>query len=1214
MKPLLLLLVLGQSALAQCWNAGQHPRLLLNDCIADTWDSAHYPGGGSRGRLSAVAARVAAGHPANEDWKQFINQMTTSGNPKETDFFSGSTDGRLALANAYSFAALLYHKQGDDGTGSKFAQAAWNTIRAFGGVTYKVSEIQCTGSGSAGVCNITLSSPANPALTTATHATLYGVVSNDVLCGNGGSNPSGITISKVTDSTHLSFAIGNYQATAYGRSYTDPYMILVTDTNVANPTARNYNQYLSYMDELGNTGTSVSQWAYFYDWCYWWLQAQGADYVTYAQNQIIAGLWNISIKNRSSGFADNVRESDFHNHPAWAYSGMLEGATAIKNDRPEADGFLADATGEFWKGLSVNPASVFPNERYTYNLAVSNTVMAAGTFNWEGPGYWREAASNYVRAIEAYDTASGRAEAIWPTYFPDTKQAGLYKVYSKMPWGYFAALGDVDNTHDPQGRDNFGMVIINDRFPDSHFPLWINSNGYTWGSGNDGTSGMYLKLIFWPYVGQTIAKDFTDLPLAAKFGTDLFIRSGWGPNDTAFTYTGSIKGVWHRHDDAGHWLFGTKGMPIVLGQPYQSGVEPAYTDYTHKTVGANTYTLYDKNDCWVDTVNTCPNMKGFYFPFSNNGDQFTSNRRLRPEFPNDSGHYGIYRTWSGTVYSDKRVLPGFTDSVATVYGNVSPISQPAMAVHPAWEHISHDLTSAYTNKYSGTGDNFSPKTANAAGQFTQEIVHFQKSLGSRNPVVMFARIKAVSPAIKKAFNFHTAFAPTAVAHEGATTAGVAGDNSYNNTTVAAYDNANGGRMWITPLLPATPTMRVVGGNACTPITITQATLADPVTNPTVYYAPNHGLTAGEAISIATGAYPSTGGAFGVPGWGFDPFFGTTYTVGSVLDANHFTIAGGPGSGPTTLPIDSVVSSGAVTIVTYHQSGQYSPMSMKTGTVMNFSGATGVWAALNGNQTVTYVSDKSFSVPVNSSAFPAGGFNGVVVWPFSTAFLFGNGAPAGAVGNGKFYGQLYYQQDGPAHRKVWLWMPPGAWVLDTGGPFSYSDNFAGPTIYLHRTCIKAYWVDQYGPLVGGNAVGMSLWQPQLDSGNPNYDPSFRTVISSPATSGPADYFLTVLDGGSKTDNTPGATLISGTGVYGVDLPDTGGHYVAVFPTTPAAQGTITYTVTHTGQALHVITGLVPSATYRITNGGTFRVTASADSTGALSFSETGGGQFTVATEQ
>ena len=202
--------------------------------------------------------------------------------------------------------------------------------------------------------------------------------------------------------------------------------------------------------------------------------------------------------------------------------------------------------------------------------------------------------------------------------------------------------GESTNLRPYSGRDNIGLAIINDRFPDSHL-VWMMATGIN--GWNDGASmaGLVYKLLFYPYVNGPGSHYLNDLPLARRFGTDVVIRSGWGSADTMFTITGGLKGVFHRKADAGSFTLYRNGY-LAAGPNYGTVQYPVYDNWLKRTVGSNSITIYDSTDCWMDNTATC----GAYADGSlivNDGGQRTTLRRLNPPFSTDE--FQIHRTWQG---------------------------------------------------------------------------------------------------------------------------------------------------------------------------------------------------------------------------------------------------------------------------------------------------------------------------------------------------------------------------------------------------------------------------------------------------------------------------------------------------------------------------------------------------------------------------------------
>ena len=483
--------------------------------------------------------------------------------------------------------------------------------------------------------------------------------------------------------------------------------------------------------------------------------------------------------------------------------------------------------------------------------------------------------SVFLRALEAFDSGTGRQNNIWVTQFPTVKLAGTYKVYLRQPDGLMANFGDGGNSNGFAGRDNFGMAILNDRFPDPHFVWMMTNSPNDWNSGDSGQTGLVYKLIYFPYVNGPGSHDPSDLPLAAKFGPDVIMRSGWGATDTYLTYSGSMKGVYHRHDDAGTFSV-FKNSLLVGGQPYTLS-SPVYGAYNRRTIGGNTLLIKDPADCWKDSGPDC-GMDYWGNKLVNDGGQLTAFRRYFPQFSTDQ--FQISRLWSGSVYSDVRY--------SALYSEIDAPSQPTFSTGAGYEHVKHDLTKSYVNAYSGLGDNPRVKVSATEG-VVRELIHFQPTLGSLNPMVIFDRVTSTNASFKKSWIMHTVNAPSV---DGA--ASSPGDTTYNAASVTKADNGTG-RLYVSHLLPAAPKVRTVGGDACQTANILGATNA----NPAVYYMPDHGLTVGEAIKIETGAQKSTGGGPTYwPNWLIDRYFGS-YTVATIPDPDHFTVSSGYASDTTS---------------------------------------------------------------------------------------------------------------------------------------------------------------------------------------------------------------------------------------------------------------------------------------------------------------------------
>src|ERR1035441_130050 len=105
-----------------------HPRMWLNNTIADTWDPTNFPGGGTNGRLAAIVSRICgnsscsvAGTSATAyaDFQGLLTLAPTAGSGLSG--FSIAAEGGLATMQAYEFVYLVFHTLGNDTLANPYA-------------------------------------------------------------------------------------------------------------------------------------------------------------------------------------------------------------------------------------------------------------------------------------------------------------------------------------------------------------------------------------------------------------------------------------------------------------------------------------------------------------------------------------------------------------------------------------------------------------------------------------------------------------------------------------------------------------------------------------------------------------------------------------------------------------------------------------------------------------------------------------------------------------------------------------------------------------------------------------------------------------------------------------------------------------------------------------------------------------------------------------
>ncbi len=1038
-----------------------HPRLWWGT-FPDTWEA-------GKTRNAAVVSRICgdstcsiAGTSATafSNWNSSLKPLLT-GSPS---FGSAGDEGLVAAVMSWSFAYQLHHLNGNDSLAAPFASTAWDSLsdptKNVGGILFHPVSISTNSAGTLA----TITYPFDPGITTSSVIAVWGV-SNDNL------NYGGLTVTRV-DATHYTYA-PPFGATTGSTTYTDS-TILTTDAATRNAWYGN--------DAYSTSGVRLTAWAYFYDWCYDWLVANGHD--QQARDNILAGYWSTTPSRKSSLYSTSVRESDFQNYSIWAEMSIVEAGATIWGDDPYGATILDEGIGYLYEGRLVTPDSTNPTQSYTYNMKSSVDRLTDGAGNWEGPEYWRSGyGTRVLKAIEALDTATGRVNDLWATQFPTGGNAAKYEIYSRGPLGYSAIIGDT-HTHNRQtGRNNFGIVISNDRFPDGHNQYLMDLIN-SWNSGSS-DQGLVYKLMFYPYTGANVpaSHDFTDLPLSIKLGQDVFIRSGWTDSDSYWWLTGSIPGMTHRPRDAGSWgLY--RGDYMVVPPTYTTAVDPSYFQWHSRTIATNTIQVFNSTNCYNVGAGCGKSRSGNTATVD--GGQRVTDRTLVPPFSVLGNQLHL---WSGTLTT---VAP---------YNEVLAVTPVALNTLSGCEYVKMDLSKEYTNNY-GSGTNEAARTVNALKSVTRDFVHCQPTAGTLDPMFIFDRVKGTDSSFQKSNVIHTVGPPQT--YSGSWTTAAAGIHTVNGPTHLRADSGTA-RVYVTPLMPAAANARIVGGNVNSPIVLSNCTTSSDTECTT---SSPHGLITGEGVVIDLG---SAVGAWAYLDWG------------------------------------------------------------------QFISRTAV---------VTGASTFKFSPAYDSSAQPA----------FASAFTVAPGVPSPPCTNLYVYFNSSTNQPYVCFSNIW-----------TTGSNVHTTGFGAPVIGYHQNGGYEAWVDQYGAMGSG---GANLWVGVDQFGQDDGSFSRWRMELQPASASLTDYNLTVVTPTTTSlTSAPTSTLISPSGWYGAQVLDASGAYIAMFPTITDQPG-VSYTVTHTGTGTHVVTGLTANYAFNVSQGlislGIFTTTAD----GALLFTETGGGTFSI----
>ena len=551
-----------------------------------------------------------------------------------------------------------------------------------------------------------------------------------------------------------------------------------------------------------------------YDWCYDRIVSRNLQAQSIASLKAAYSLLATDV----NYWQQSIRESDFHNYAVEIENSYIALGLALYGDDPAAATMLDRGWGMFAEGYPFQPTSF--GDTVTFKLKNSIDTLTGGALNWEGPVYWRASAPEILRGIEAYDTATRRAGNVWTNLFSNTVNAGYYKIYMLQPDGANPGMGDASEDTPTAGRDNFGMVILLDRFKDGYIKQFVDTAvADPWDAGQGGSIGLIWKLMFYDYANQVPAKPYSSLPTSREFGRDVVMRTGWGPSDTYMTFSAGYTGVYHNHLDQGNFTIFKNSQLTGTGGAYTTAVGPYYYDYFKKSVSSNVPLIYDSTECWRDNSTTCS--------IANDGGQRWPWRRFSP--PYSTNTFGVNRLWSGTVLSDPSYSEQFLAATKT-----STLNRASGTI----DYVSADLTKAYANAYSNAnGDPANTNTNARVSQVTRDLVFVKP-----NYVVMFDRISATGAGLTKSLPIHTFSAPVM--------GGVSAQPGIGTypSTVMQSDHGTG-RLFVQPLLPKNSNVRVVGGNTCTTVNVTTCSN----TNPTVCTTDQpHNLTEGEIFGMQDG--------------------------------------------------------------------------------------------------------------------------------------------------------------------------------------------------------------------------------------------------------------------------------------------------------------------------------------------------------------------------
>ena len=447
-----------------------------------------------------------------------------------------------------------------------------------------------------------------------------------------------------------------------------------------------------------------------YDWCYDYIERQGKkkQYLS-----MIDEYYNGNEKNFEVA-------QDFHNYAAQTEFAMFIAGLATHGDNPHAAAYLQTATDVMEKGLLRKDGVVF-------NVSASIDYVD-GSCSWEGPTYGRRQALAYVKYAEAWRTATDGKINLWENAYSKLENAGYYRIYALQPDNLFANVGDV-NYRALMHLDISILSGLQSAFQNPYFTDFLK-NRFEWKIGKikrgvwtgRSFSGLVFHMIW--FDPDLPAVDLNELPLAKKFGDLVIIRNGFDENDTMVTFKSGVH--WGFHTQLDHGSFTVfKGKPLAIDSGYYDnwrwGKQHNW-NYWKRTIAHNSLLIYNVEE----TRETWPPK----FLQINDGGQRCAFVTHRPPHLNAGGH-----NYPKSIDDLKKRFNEFSMGNITNY-----ISNKSIV------YINTNLTDAYNNKYSGTGNNPSVR----ANSVNRQFVYLENDC-----IIIFDTIASTSKQFVKRWLLHS---------------------------------------------------------------------------------------------------------------------------------------------------------------------------------------------------------------------------------------------------------------------------------------------------------------------------------------------------------------------------------------------------------------------------------------------------------------------------
>ncbi|WP_028571758.1 heparinase II/III domain-containing protein [Desulfonatronum lacustre] len=408
-----------------------------------------------------------------------------------------------------------------------------------------------------------------------------------------------------------------------------------------------------------------------FDWCYDTIVRSG-------RTQHFVKLINLYYQ----GNQDNLWAGlpDFHNYASQAQFAMLAAGIATYGDNPSAIDHLEEALDVMERGVT--------RDGVYYNVADS-VAYVDGTCSWEGVMYARQQIFSYGKYAEAWRTATNGKINPWEGTFSNLENAGYYIMYNTRPDNIYENIGDV-NYPGISFHDVNNMALLQNSFKNPYFTTFLNRH-YRWDNGTFdtdiwlGRGGLRSPLVYYlMWYDPTVPEASLDeLPRSKRFGDQIVIRTGFEEDDTLISFKSGIHWGFHSQLDHGSFTI-FKHRPLAIDSGYYDNWRWGRRmnwNYWKRTTAHNTL-LIDH-----------PQEKSVRWPRNNllhvDGGQRLAWVTFSPPHSSSGSHNKPF-----SIADLKNRIDEFEMGIITNYESTDE-----------YDYIRTDLTNAYSNKYSGRGNN-----------------------------------------------------------------------------------------------------------------------------------------------------------------------------------------------------------------------------------------------------------------------------------------------------------------------------------------------------------------------------------------------------------------------------------------------------------------------------------------------------------------------------